>query len=112
MTNIIKKLKQYFSFNKEQKAKAVRLKQAMRTIEGMARDYIAKNDKQIMELTEYQLVLGLTEILCENEILKAIKEGKVVSIPMVSPQVQRTKLSPEEEFDKPEFLDRNKKGFH
>lgn len=95
------------------------LKLAMANVLIETEKYLDKEDPQIYALKDYQLILGVTELLWEDQVLKDVTaaaaqiNAQAQGAPVIINELQSKKaMSPEEEFDMPEFMDKKKRMLH
>lgn len=114
----------YYLKNKtvdKNEARRNQLKESLIVIFKEASKYLDKGDEKINALKDYQLILGVTQVLWEDQIMKDLPGLQTLvqtpEIPKSSPltivktEEERKQLA-EMEFDQPEFMDTKKKVLH
>lgn len=82
----MKWLNRLFARNKQQKQASKNLKEAWKVVLENIEGHIDLNEPRIWDLHPYELILGSTQILWEN---KLIKEGKAFPLAMIMPSPQQ-----------------------
>ena len=110
-------------FSKTEKdLKLKSLRKSLDSVYNKAKEYMEKdNAKQIMALKDYQLILGVTQVMWEEQVMADISaqmahvelhKGHKPQVVMVQPSMQKNDLTPDQEFDLPEFMTEKKKTVH
>ncbi len=109
----------------EQQLKLESVRKSLDIIYMEASKYIQKDDTQILALKDFQLILGVTQVLWEDQILgeinaavapfgeKATLDQGPIMMPAGVPEVPKGMLqAAEEEFHMPEFMEKKKGVLH
>lgn len=98
----------------DQKNKMKSVKKSLENIHEAVKKHVETNDLKILALPDYGLILGTTQLLMEEEIIKgAVAEGKQIMVvqPKQPVQENQEKLG-EKEFNKPELMNKKPVTFH
>jgi hypothetical protein len=101
------------------------LKKSLDMVYQEALKYLNKGDKQIEALKDYQLILGVTQVMWEDQVMRDISAataqsglvmnaiaGDMIKVaPGPRTEEERQQLA-EMEFDQPEFMDKKKGMLH
>lgn len=91
----------------DQKNKMKSIKKSLETIYKAVEKHVETNDLKILALPDYGLILGTTQLLMEEEIIKdTFIDSKKVA---VKPKQER---KVEEDFIAPEFMNKKTTTFH
>lgn len=101
-------LKENF-MTQDQKNKMKSVKKSLENIYEAVKKHVETNDAKILALPDYGLILGTTQLLMEEEIIKgAVAEGKQIMV--VQPKQEQ---KAEEDFNPtPGFLNKKSTTFH
>src|SRR5271165_4123157 len=107
----------FSKYTKAQREQLKNIKQHLNRVYKEATVHVKSNKPEVMNMHPYEMILGCATVLYEDELLAKLKKGEKVTLTGigevafggVAPQ---KKLSPEEEFEQPEFMSTGKKLVH
>lgn len=81
------------------------LEKSMATILKETKKYLDHKDPQVLALQDYQLILGVTQVLWEDQVMNDVSLSKP-QVKASMPVYKQKRMTPEEEFDLPEMEDK------